>query len=127
MKKYKAGVFIPPSRKPWPHEERVAKILARAGHYIEFQEEGNLPSADIRMDGVEYEIKSPESFNTNTLEHTIKDAINQSPRIIIDTSRMKRIHDSKVKMFLMNLVCRQNQIKGMILITKRGEIIDIFK
>ncbi len=121
----KAGVYKAPGRKVWPHEDRVAGILALAGHYVEFLQESHIHTADIQIDGVEFEIKSPESFNTNTLEHTIKDALKQSPNIIIDTSRIRKIRDSKIRSFLANLAKRQKQIKRLIMITKRGQIIDI--
>ncbi len=123
--KKKAGIFVAPGRKPWPHEMRVAEILSLAGHYVEFLEEGNLRTADIKLDGVEYEIKSPEVFNANTLEHTLKNAVKQSPNLIIDTFRMKKVRDLKVRNFLVNQMRKQKQIKKIIMITKRGQIIDI--
>ena len=122
----KIGVFLTPNRKPWPHEMRVANILALAGHYVEFLPENQLHTADIRLDGVEYEIKSPESFNSNTLEHKLKDATKQSPNLIIDSSRMRGIRDDKIRMFLTNQARKQKQIKKMLFITKKGQIIDIF-
>lgn len=125
MKNRKAGIFVAPGRKPWPHEMRVAEILSLAGHYVEFLEEGNLHTADIRLDGIEYEIKSPEAFNTNTFEHTLKNAIKQSPNLIIDTSRMKKVRDLKVRNFLVSQKRKQKQIKKLIMITKHGQIIDI--
>lgn len=126
MKRQKSGIYIAPGRRrPWEHELRVAEILANSGHYVEFLPEGLLPCADILLDGLEYEIKSPERFNANTLEHTIRKAIRQSARIIIDTSRMKRTHDDQVKRFLTSQVYRNSHIKDMLMITKRGEIVDI--
>ena len=89
----------------------MAEILSLAGHYIEFLEEGNLHTADIKLDGIEYEIKSPESFNANTLEHTLKDATKQSPNLIIDTFRIKKVRDLKVRAFLVNQMRKQKQIK----------------
>lgn len=120
------GIYIAPGRKPWPHEMRVAEILAMAGHYIEFLEESSLHTADIRLDGIEYEIKSPESFNANTFEHKLKDATKQSPNLIIDSSRIKKVRDDKIRSFLVNQVKKQKQIKKMIFVTKQGRIIDIF-
>ena len=79
------------------------------------------------MDGIEYEIKSPESFNANTFEHTLKDAIKQSPNLVIDTARMKKARDLKVKNFLISQARKHKQIKRMIMVTKRGQIIDISK
>ena len=125
MQKKKSGIFISPGRKPWPHEMRVAEILSLAGHYVEFLEEGDLRTADIKLDGIEYEIKSPESFNSNTFEHKLKDATKQSPNLIIDTSRIKKVRDLKVRSFLVNQMRKQKQIKKMIMITKHGQIIDI--
>ena len=126
MNRGRIGVFIPAGRKPWPHEMRVAEILALAGHKVEFLNERiGLRTADIKLDGVEYEIKSPESFNANTFEHRLKDATKQSPNIIIDTSRIKKVRDLKVRAFLISQVRKQKQIKHLIMVTKRGQIIDI--
>lgn len=70
-----AGVFIPPGRKVWKHERQIANILAEAGCCVEFLTETTLHTPDIRVDGaIEYEIKSPERFNSNTLQHTVSDA-----------------------------------------------------
>lgn len=119
------GIYIPPGRQPWPHELRVAKILAMAGHNIEFLPENHLRTADIKLDGIDYEIKSPESFNPNTLEHKLKDATRQSENIIIDSSRIKKTRDDKIRRFLVNQFRKQPQIKKMLFITKRGGIVDI--
>ena len=58
-------------------------------------------------------------------EHKLKDATKQSPNLIIDTSRMKKVRDLKVRNFLVNQMRKQKQIKHMIMVTKRGQIIDI--
>lgn len=127
MKKKLAGIYIAPNRRrPWEHELHVAEILARNGHYVEFLSEGLLPCADILLDGMEYEIKSPEHFTPNTLEHTIKDALKQSSNLIIDMSRMKKIKEIQMRNFLIHQVRSRKQIKKLLLITKREEIVDIF-
>ena len=126
MHRDRIGVFIPAGRKPWPHEMRVAEILALAGHTVEFlNEHDGLRTADIKLDKMEFEIKSPESFNANTLEHKLKDAVKQSPNIIMDTFRIKKVHDVKIMNFLINQARKQKQIKHLIMVTKRGQIIDI--
>ena len=127
MKGKKTGIYIPSGRKPWEHELRVAEVLALAGHYAEFlPDQGNIPTADIRLDGIEYEIKTPRNFNPNTLEHTIHRAIKQSPNLIIDTSRMKKVHDDQVRNFLAGQARKAKVLKRMLMITKQGKIIDIF-
>ena len=125
LDKPKAGVFTAPGRKPWPHERRVADILALAGHYVEFLPEGNLHTPDIKVDGVEYEIKSPETEKVSSLEQSIRTALKQCSNIIIDSSRMK-MRDDRARRFLVKKCREQKQIKKMIFVTKRGEIIDIF-
>lgn len=99
-KENQGKIIIPAGVNPWPHELHVAKVLAAAGHKVEFIKAGRLPMPDIHLDGIKYEIKSPEHFNANTFEHTLKDALRQSSNIIIDTSRLKKIPDQKVVRFL---------------------------
>ena len=52
-------------------------------------------------------------------------AVRQSPNLIIETSRMKKVKDLKVRRFLINQMHKQKQIKNIIMITKHGQIIDI--
>lgn len=122
---YRSGIFTPPGRKVWPHEMRTAKILATAGHSIEFLLEDSQKSPDILLDGVEFEIKSPKSMSVNTLEHLLKKGLRQCSNLIIDTSRTK-MRDDKMRDFLVSQMRKTKQIKRMIMITKKGQIIDIF-
>lgn len=119
-------IVIPANASPWPHELRVAKILALAGHAVEFIPERGVGTADIFLDGVEYEIKSPKTSNTNTLEHRLKDAVrNQSCNIIFDSARLKGMTDHNLQNWLIGRCKTQPQIKKMLFINKRGQIIDI--
>lgn len=120
------GIYIAPGRNIWPHELRVAKILALAGHRVEFLLESNLHTPDICLDGIEYEIKSPETDKISSLEQSIRTALKQCPNIIVDSSRMK-MHEHRARRFLIRKCREQRQIKKMLFITKRGEILDIFK
>lgn len=121
----KNGTFIASGRRIWPHELRVAEILTLAGHNVEFLKESNLHTADILLDSIEFEIKSPKTSNTNSLEHLLKKALKQSPNIIIDTSRMKSSRDDNIRKFLVVQAKSRKQIKKLIMVTKRGQIIDI--
>ncbi|MBQ6320714.1 hypothetical protein IJI17_00605 [Candidatus Saccharibacteria bacterium] len=92
---------------------------------MEFLPENNLPTPDVKVDGVEYEIKSPETEKISSLEQSIRTALKQCPNIIIDSSRMK-MRDDRARRFLVKKCREQKQIKKMMFVTKRGEIIDIF-
>ena len=126
MPKSKPNPYIPNDLKPWPHELRVAKILADAGYIVEFLPTGPHKTADILLDGIEFEIKTPEKFNPNTLDHTIRRAIRQSPNLIIDTSRLKYIDEVKTKRFLVGQAHKAKMLKRMLMLTNHGQIIDIF-
>ncbi|MBR3332223.1 hypothetical protein IKG28_01165 [Candidatus Saccharibacteria bacterium] len=123
--KSKGEVIIPAGCKPWPHELRVASILAAAGHHVEFVPEANLHTADIALNGIKYEIKSPKSSLSNSLEHILKKALKQSPNIIIDTSRMKYVRDNSTRNFLITQAKSRKQIKSLLMISKQNQIIDI--
>lgn len=120
------SVIIPADANPWPHEIRVAKILALAGHEVIFIPAGTIGSADIYLDRTEYEIKSPKTNNTNTIEHRLKEAVRrQSCNLIVDSSRMKNMSDHALQNWLIDRCRKQPQIKKMLLINKKGQIIDI--
>lgn len=120
------NVVIPANANPWPHEVRVAKILALAGHEVIFISEGLISSADIYLDGVAYEIKSPKTNNTNTIEHRLKEAVRrQSCNLIIDSSRLKNMNDHNFQNWLIERCRKQPQIKKMLFINKKGQIVDI--
>ena len=123
--KQKGKIVIPAGRKPWPHELRVANILAMAGHNIEFLPESNVNAADILLDGIEYEMKSPFTNKPDKLERNIKRGLRQSKNIIFDSSRIKNMRDDNLRRFLVRKAKEQKQIGGLILITKRSQIIDI--
>jgi len=125
MNNSRGKFVVPANANPWPHELRVAKILALAGHAVEFIPESNTKTADILLDGIEFEIKSPKSANANSLEHILKKAVKQSCNIIIDTSRMKNVRDDNTRRFLTNQAKIRKQIKKLIMITKQGQIVDI--
>lgn len=122
----KKGIFIPAGRKVWQHELRVTEILAKAGYSVDFLPENRQKSPDILLNGIEFEIKSPQTTSTNTLEHLLKKGLKQSPNLIIDTSRTS-MRDDKMRNFLVTQMRKTKQIKKLLMITKKGRIIDIFK
>lgn len=123
----KGQIIIPASRKPWPHELRVARILALAGHEVKFLPESNISMADILLNGIEYEIKSPITNKFDKLERNIKRGLKQSENIIFDSSRIKNMRDDNLLRFLVKKAKRQKQINRLIFITKHKNIIDIKK
>ena len=107
-----------------PHSSLV-ESLTELVSINSFIEEINLHRGDILLNGIEYEIKSPITSKANSLEHVLKRALKQSSNIIIDTSRMKNSRDDNTRKFLANQMSSRKQIKRLIMITKKGQIIDI--
>lgn len=125
IKKY-GKIIIPGDVSIWPHELRVAKILASVGFVVEFLPTRNHKTADVLVDGVEYEIKSPETCRLSSIEQLLRKALKQSPNIIIDTFRC-RIQEERLCGYLIYKCRNQKQIKRMLFIARSGEIVDIKK
>ncbi len=121
----KGKIIIPKGMSVWPHEFRVAKILATTNHVVEFLPTRSIKTADILLDGVEFEIKSPITNRTDKLERVIKRALRQSRNIIYDSARIKNLSDDKLCNFLIHKARMQPQIRKLLLITKDGRVIDI--
>ena len=102
-------VVTPADANPWSHELRVAKILALAGHYVEFIPETNLKTPDIYLDSTIYEIKSPVSNKIKAVERNITRALEKSSNVIFDSSRMK-VRDSQI---MKELIKRRKIGKGL--------------
>ena len=120
----KGKVVIPADARPWPHEQRVAKILAMAGYYVEFIPEANLKTPDIYLNKTMFEIKSPTSDKIKAVERNLEKALKKCQNIVFDSSRMKVRDDQVIK----ELIKRRKEGKGLkkiIFINKRGTIVDI--
>lgn len=118
-------VVTPADANPWPHEQKVAKILALAGHYVEFIPETNLKTPDVYLDNIIYEIKSPITNNPKKVVRNVKRALEKSPNVIIDSSRVKGINDEAIQRTLKNKVKDLPGLKNLLFINKCGQIIDI--
>ena len=121
----KGKVVIPADARPWPHEQRVAKILAMAGYYVEFIPEANLKTPDIYLNKTMFEIKSPFTDNPKKIVRNVKRALEKCPNVIIDSSRIKGLRDDAVQRILKNKRKDFNGLKRLLFINKRGQIIDI--
>ena len=117
-------VVIPADTNPWPHEKQVAKILALAGHYVEFIPETSMKTPDIYLERTIFEIKSPISNKIDAIERNITRALEKSPNVIFDSSRMK-VRDNQIMRELIKRRKAGKGLKKLLFINKRGIIIDI--
>lgn len=80
---------------------------------------------DIQMNGLAWEIKSPKGKGSRVIENNLRNAIRQSPNVILDLRRIDgRIPTKK----LLNEVKRQLSlnmaVKRILVITRQEECID---
>ena len=118
-------IIIPANANPWVHEQRVAKILALAGHSVEFIPETNIRTPDIYLDGTQFEIKSPITNNPKKIIRNVKRALEKCPNVIIDSSRIKGINDREIQRTLTSKAKDLPTLKKLIFITRKGIVIDI--
>ena len=121
----KGKVVIPADANPWPHEQRVAKILALAGHAVEFIPVTNLKTPDIYLDNTVFEIKSPITDNPKKIIRNVKRALEKCQNVIIDSSRVKGLRDDAIQRSLKNKKKDLPGLKKLLFINKHGQIIDI--
>ena len=118
------SVIIPGGVSPWPHELRVARLLANVGYKVEFIEASSiLKMPDFKINGTPYELKSPCGSSINTIERNLKRANRQCNNIVMDSSRMHTIRDDVILTYLRNKAIRQPTIKSLIFIRKNDNII----
>ena len=121
-------VIVPGGCDIWPHELNTAKALSRKGHTIEFLpriEGTQVKSADILMDGIVWEMKSPTSSSIKSLQKVLRRAGKQSHNVVVDTSRMKGVSDRDAQRELSRLLPLVASVHRLRMVTKNRNVIDI--
>ena len=84
---------------PEKAEFETAKYFAALGKKIVFIRPSGIPkrhTPDIKMDGIEWEIKCPKGEGKRTIENNMRKAINQSHNIIFDLRNTKLTEDKSI-------------------------------
>lgn len=114
----------------WPHELRTAQALAVAGYNIHFVKKSEVEyqsSADAFIDGILWEMKSPTSDKTKQIEKRLREGAKQSPYVVFDSRRMKRLPDDVIRREVEKQLRQIKALKRVLYVTKHGEIIDLPK
>ena len=129
QKKAKGTVIIAADANVWEHELATAQTLANEGYTVTFIRKSTKPrqhSADIYIDGIAWEMKSPISPKKKAIEKNLREATEQSNHIIFDARRMKRLPDHAIEQEVR--VCaykRIRKIERLIYVNKHGNVINI--
>lgn len=126
--KPEGSIIIPANVSPWEHELKTAQALAQYGYTVEFvlvSSRHKAKSADVIIDGVLYEIKSPIANKLSAVERNLKRAYHQSTSIIFDSRRMKYLPDKSIQQELIKQFRLTKNIKHILFVNRRHEVIDI--
>lgn len=121
-------IIIPPDVNVRPHEIETARALARSGLTVEFirRSEGqHAASADLLIDGDEWEMKAPTSSSMKALQRNLHKALHQSSRVIIDVRRMKGIPSHAMERELRVLTGKFRSLVQLKMVDRRGNVLDI--
>jgi hypothetical protein len=122
-------VIIPADLKPFPahYEISAAKLLAKYFQTdVEFITRTNHKTADFFIDDSEWELKSPTGSSKYNIQHQLKDAAKQSSNVVLDARRSK-IHIARIRKDAQFHFSTIKPIKRLILINKRGEVVELTK
>ena len=111
---------------PEKHEFAVAKFVADLGKDVAFLKPSQIPNThtpDILMDGLEWEIKSPQGSSKRTIEANFRAAVKQSHYLIFDLRRIK-IPEKQCLVQLEREFSMRQYVKRLLVIRKNGDLLE---
>jgi hypothetical protein len=128
MRRTKLGrIIIPDMAYPEEHEIKTARMLIKLGGDAEFLPPIRTKGAhtpDVTWNGINWEIKALTGSGKRTLDDTIRNALKQSPNIILDLRRTK-LDDAKIISKLQSDANVLRGVKRLKVITKGEKNVDI--
>lgn len=106
----------------------TAKALALAGYDIVFVDRPGKQGervADILMDGDIWGMKSPRSDSLKAIERNVKRARNQSPCIVLDSRRMRKVPDAAIERELRRCAKTIKGIRRLLFVGRHGSVTTI--
>ena len=128
MSKKQGTIEAPSDLNIQEHELSSARALADAGYDVEFahKAEGKrVTSADVIVNGVLWEMKSPQAGNRKAIERNLRRASRQSTNIIFDSQRMKGMSDAEVERELRKYAVHIKAIRRLRFVNRNRRVIDI--
>lgn len=122
------SIIIPAGLNVWDHELKTAQALAQYGSVVEFVAVSGahkVKTADVAIDGVLYEIKSPIASRLSAVERNLKRAYHQSTNIVFDSRRMKRLPDKSIQKELVKQFRLTKNIERILFVNRKHDVIDI--
>lgn len=111
------------------HENATVVFLTKQGYDLELIPPTQLKGVrtpDIRMNGLDWEMKAPKSDGKYTIEHSFRSALKQSPNIIFDI-RWSKIPQGKCVAEIERRFNDFNKVVRVLIITKQKKLLDLTK
>ena len=111
------------------HEYNTVKLLLENGYDVELipiSEIKGLRMPDIMLQGVPWEMKSPQGDGKKTIKNTVQNASHQSENIIVDLQRCKIPEDRALKE-LERYFRLSRRLRRMKVVTKDKKVLDFTK
>jgi hypothetical protein len=125
----KQGKITPNGVVLHTHENATVVFLTQQGFDIELlppvQHKG-AHTPDIKMLGLEWEIKSPKSNGKYTIEHSFRSALKQSPNVFFDI-RGSKMPEQKCVAEIERRFNDFKKINRVMIITKQRKLLDFSK
>ena len=111
------------------HEYATVKLFLELGYDVELIPPSiikGLRMPDIIMQGISWEMKSPEGKGKNTIKNTVQNASHQSENIIVDLQRIPLLQKQSIKE-LEHYFSLSRRLKRMKIVTKDKKVLDFNK
>jgi hypothetical protein len=122
----KQGKITPNGVVLHTHENAIVVFLTQQGYDIELippiQRKG-ARTPDIKMNDLEWEMKSPTSNGKYTIEHSFRSALKQSPYIIFDI-RNSKIPQTKCIVEIERRFNDFKKVRRIIIIARRNKLLE---
>lgn len=121
----KRGNITPNGVNLKPHEYSTILFFTNLGKDVELippEKASNVKSADMIMDGVVWEMKSPCGKGKYLIRDTLRNASSQSANIIIDLRRTK-LHPTKCLREIEKYFNHYREIRQLLVITKESSLL----
>ena len=129
MPRMKKGKITPNGVVLRTHENATAVFLTEQGFDIELIPASNIEgihTPDIKMNGLEWEMKAPIGEGKYLMSNTVQKAVKQSNNVIIDLRHTKR-HQTKCIRELEREFSKSSSLKRLKVIAKNGKTLDFSK
>ena len=129
IKRSKAGKIIPNGVVLKTHENATVVFLTELGYNVELIPASNIKGVhtpDIKINGRDWEIKTPLGEGKYLIANTIQKAVKQSSNVIVDLRHTKR-HQTKCLRELEKEFAKSGSLRRLKIITKIGKTLDFEK